>query len=155
MTLRAKPLLGFFTLTLGGGMLAGFISGPSMKIYQIFSKPSLSPPGFLFPIVWTVLYILMAISAYIIFTSGSEKRKSALAIFAIQLFFNFFWTVLFFNLQMYLFAFIWLAILWVLILLMIASFYRIDKTAAYLQIPYLLWVSFAGYLNFMVWVLNK
>jgi len=155
MTLRAKPLLGFFTLTLGGGMLAGFISGPSMKIYQIFAKPSLSPPGFLFPIVWTVLYILMAISAYIIFTSGSEKRKSALAVFAVQLFFNFFWTILFFNLQMYLFAFIWLAILWMLILLMIVSFYRINKTAAYLQIPYLLWVSFAGYLNFMVWILNK
>jgi len=70
-------------------------------------------------------------------------------------FFNFFWTILFFNLQMYLFAFIWLAILWVMILLMIISFYRIDKTAAYLQIPYLLWVSFAGYLNFMVWILNK
>ena len=150
-----KSLIICILIPLGVGALSALLSGNIMNNYQSMAQPPLSPPGWIFPIVWAILYILMGISSWLIYTSDSFYRKSALQVYALQLVVNFFWTIIFFNLQMYLFAFIWLLFLLVLIIVMIIAFYRINKTAAYLLIPYLLWVCFAGYLNFGVYLLNK
>ncbi len=142
-------------IPLSVGALSAMLTRNSMDIYQNLNQPPLSPPGWVFPVVWTLLYILMGVSSWLIYKSDSFYRKSSLRLYAIQLAVNFFWTIIFFNLQMYLFAFIWLLLLLVLIILMIAGFSRINKTAAYLLIPYFLWVCFAGYLNLGVYLLNK
>lgn len=138
------------------GVLSGLISSSGIKNFNIINKPPLSPPGFLFPVVWTILYILMGIASYLVITSGQSKTKikDALITYYLQLFFNFFWSIIFFNLEWYMFAFVWLLILWVLIFNTIISFYEISKTAAYLMLPYLLWVTFAGYLNLGIYLLN-
>lgn len=138
------------------GVLSGLISSSGMKNFNMINKPPLSPPGFLFPIVWTILYVLMGIASYLVITSGQSKTKikDALITYGLQLFFNFFWSIIFFNLEWYMFAFVWLLILWVLIFNTIISFYEISKTAAYLMLPYLLWVTFAGYLNLGIYLLN-
>ncbi len=138
------------------GGISALLTNMGMDNYKAAEKPALTPPDTAFPIVWTVLFILMAISAARIYLSPvSRERSRGLLIYALQLVFNFFWSILFFNLQAYGFAFFWLLALWLLILLMIISFTKTDKVAGLLQIPYLLWVTFAGYLNFMVWMLNK
>ena len=138
------------------GGLSALFTNMGMDSYRAAEKPALTPAEIVFPIVWTILFILMGISAARVWLSPDSKQKAqGLRVYCLQLVFNFIWSILFFNLQAYGFAFIWLIILWVLILLMIISFSRSDKLAAYLQIPYLLWVTFAAYLNFMVWMLNK
>lgn len=144
-------------IPLAVGALASLLTSQSMEIFGNLNKPILSPPGFLFPIVWTLLYLLMGISSYLILTSGQDKKKitDALIPYALQLFFNFFWSIWFFNLEWYLFAFIWLLVLLALIYQTILRFYEISKIAAYLLLPYLLWVIFAGYLNLSIYLLNK
>jgi tryptophan-rich sensory protein len=139
------------------GVLSGLLSRNGMTLYaETVEKPPLSPPGILFPIVWSLLYALMGIGAARVYLSPvSGNRTRALLLFGLQLIFNFFWSILFFNLQAFGFAFLWLTVLWGLILLMILSFARVDKPAALLQIPYLLWVTFALYLNAGVWILNR
>lgn len=134
------------------GTLSSLFSG-NMSI-SMFNKPSFSPPSFLFPIVWTILYILMGISSYIIYSSDSPNKGKALTIYGIQLFFNFFWSIIFFGSSQYLFSFVWLIALIIIIIIMIYQFYTIEPLAAYLQIPYLLWCLFAAYLNFMIYWLN-
>ncbi len=136
------------------GALSALISN-NMEVYQTLNKPPLSPPSITFPIVWTILFILMGISSYIIYMSNSKGKNTALKIYGIQLFFNFCWSIIFFALNQYLFAFIWLLILIALIIIMIIKFYNIIPLAAYLQIPYLLWCIFASYLNLMIYILNK
>ena len=123
-------------------------------LYSTINKPPLSPPGFIFPIIWIILYILMGISSYIIYESDSPKRIEALNTYALQLFFNFWWSIIFFRFSLYLFAFLWLLALIILISVMIYQFYKIKSLSAYLQIPYLLWCLFAAYLNFMIYQLN-
>lgn len=140
-------------IPLAVGALSSLFSGNKTE-YSGFNKPSLSPPGFIFPIVWTVLYLLMGISSYIIYESNSLNRGKALRLYTVQLFFNFLWSILFFGFSQYLFAFLWLFALIVLIAGMIRKFYSISPLAAYLQIPYLLWCIFAAYLNFMIYRLN-
>ena len=135
------------------GTLSSLLSG-NMQIYSSINKPALSPPGILFPIVWTILYILMGISSYIIYESNDPKRGSALRTYALQLFFNFYWSIIFFRFNLFFTAFVCLLALIFLIIKMIRQFYQIKPTAAYLQIPYLLWCLFAAYLNFMVFRLN-
>lgn len=152
---KYKNYIIFIAVTLLVGGLAGFISSGSMRIFDSLEKPKLSPPGFVFPIVWTILYTLMGISAAMIYEAKDKGKNKALLIYGLQLFFNFAWSIIFFNTQMYLLAFIWLLILLVLIILMIVKFYEINKKAAFLQIPYLIWVTFAGYLNLMIYLLNK
>lgn len=138
------------------GSLSALLTNMGMDSYRAAEKPALTPPEIVFPIVWTILFILMGISAARVWLSPDSRQKAqGLRLYCLQLAFNFTWSILFFNLQAYSFAFIWLIILWLLILLMIISFSKSDKLAAYLQIPYLLWVTFAGYLNFMVWMLNR
>ena len=151
-----KLLILCIVIPLAVGSLAGFITKDSMETFNMLNKPSLSPPGIVFPIVWSILYILMGIASYLVITTGSgnNKVKEALVYYGLQLLFNFLWSIWFFSFGWYLFAFIWLLLLWVLIFNTIASFYDINKTSAYLLIPYLLWVTFAGYLNFAVYLMN-
>ena len=138
------------------GLLAGLLTRRATEITgSAIVKPPLSPPAVVFPIVWTVLYALMGIGAARVFlTEASPARTHSLRIYLIQLAFNFFWSILFFNLQAFGFAFFWLVILWALIVWMTMDFYELDRAAGLLQIPYLLWVLFAGYLNYGVWKLN-
>ncbi len=156
LKVKWKTLLICIAIPLLAGGFAGFISKDSMSIYNNLKQPPLSPPGWLFPIVWTILYILMGIASYLIVTSKktNENIDKALKLYAIQLLFNFLWTFWFFYLQLYLFSFIWLVVLWFLILFTIKAFSKISKKAAYLMIPYLLWITFAGYLNIGIALLN-
>ena len=138
------------------GVLSGLLSRQGMQVYtEMIHKPALSPPGVLFPLVWTILYALMGIGAARIEASAdSDLRSRALNVFAVQLVVNFFWSLIFFNARAYGFALVWLLLLWVLIIAMILLFWPVDRLAAMLQIPYLLWVTFAAYLNYGVWQLN-
>lgn len=140
-----------------GGLSALFTAG-NMDIYSEIVKPPLAPPSVLFPIVWTVLYILMGVSAAMIYLQKEENptlARNSLAVYGISLFLNFFWSIIFFNMQAFLFSFIWLILLWISILITIIGYRKISPLAALLQIPYLLWVTFAGYLNFAIYLLNK
>ena len=138
------------------GLLSGLLSRNGTQMYsEMIAKPPLSPPAVLFPVVWTVLYALMGIGAARIASKPEGAgRSSALNVFVIQLIVNSFWSLIFFNAGAYGFAFFWLLLLWVLIAAMILLFYRLDKLSALLQSPYLLWVTFAAYLNYAVWQLN-
>ncbi len=157
MKLKWKQLLICIAVPLGVGGLSAWLSTSSMAEFAALNKPILSPPGWLFPVVWTVLYVLMGLASYIILTSGASKDKTskALTLYAIQLAVNFFWSIIFFRLSLYLFAFIWLVLLWLLIIATTIRFYRINERAGDLMIPYLLWVTFAGYLNFGIYLLNR
>jgi Tryptophan-rich sensory protein (mitochondrial benzodiazepine receptor homolog) len=150
-----KPLIINILIPLGIGLLSGLITHNAMNKFNMLNKPPLAPPAVLFPIVWTILYILMGISAYLVYTSNSIYQQKALNIYFLQLFFNFAWSIIFFGFEWRLFAFIWLVILWLLIIEMIIIFRKINPIAAYLQIPYLLWVTFAAYLNYSVYMLNR
>lgn len=140
-------------IPLAAGSFSSLLSG-NMSSYFTLNKPPLSPPGIIFPVVWTILYILMGISAYIVYSSNSPNREKALLFYGLQLFFNFCWSIIFFKFSLYLFSFIWLIILIFLIILMIRQFYIVNPISAYLQIPYLLWCLFAAYLNLSVSILN-
>lgn len=150
-------LIKSIALPLAVGAVAGLLSRNAMQEFEVLNQPPLSPPAWLFPIVWTILYVLMGISAYLIKTSDAdpEQKSDALALYHYQLIVNFLWPIIFFNFGWYLFAFIWLILLWILVLSMIRQFDKISKTAAYLNLPYLLWLTFAAYLNFGVWWLNR
>lgn len=153
---KIKPYAVSILLTLAVGGLSGFLTSMGMDSFDALTKPPLTPPSFLFPIVWTVLFILMGVGAARIFmTEPTAARNRALIVYVVQLAVNFFWSIIFFNLQAYDFAFFWLILLWVLILTMIYLFCKVDKPAALIQIPYAIWVTFAGYLNLMIWLLNR
>ena len=138
------------------GGISGFLTREGSQFYsQTVAKPPLSPPSLVFPIVWGGLFLLMGIGgAKIYAASPSPARTRSLKLFAAQLVFNFFWSIIFFNLRNYGLAFLWLLVLWGLILGMILAFRQVNRWAAWLQVPYLLWVTFAGYLNLGVWMLN-
>lgn len=150
--LKTKLFSLILPLLVGG--ITGFLIRDDIPLYQQWSKPPLSPPGWLFPIVWTLLYILMGISSYLISVSVSPQRKNALSIYALQLFLNFLWPILFFRFAMPLPALLILLLLWYTIFQMIQAFHLIFPLAGMLQIPYLLWVTYAGYLNFGILLLN-
>lgn len=139
------------------GLVAGLLTRNSMEVFALVEKPPLAPPAWLFPAVWTILYILMGISSYIILTSNADQEEinKAIKLYAYQLVVNFLWPTFFFNFGWYFFSFLWLIFLWILVFLMIRSFYEINKVAAYLNIPYLVWLTFAGYLNAGIWLLNR
>lgn len=155
MKKNLKTLLFALGIPLAVGGLATLLSG-GMGNYRALEQPPLSPPGFVFPIVWTLLYLLMGYSSYRIYTSNVPDiaKKRALRLYVIQLALNFLWPLVFFGLEWYLVAFFVLLGLWVAIHLTMRAFSAIDETAGDLLIPYLLWVTFAGYLNFGVYLLN-
>lgn len=155
---KIKPYVISILIALAVGGLSAWLTRDSMEIYSTVNQPAIAPPAWLFPIVWGILFVLMGISAALIFTDKNAtpaEKASALKVYGLQLAVNFFWSLIFFNLRNWLFAFIWLILLWVLIIIMIVKFYRIRPIAGLLQIPYLLWVTFAGYLNLMIYLLNK
>ncbi len=151
-----KPYAAWIGGTEAVGALAGLLTRDGTKLYAAtVAKPPLSPPPIVFPIAWAGLYALMGTGAARVYlTPASVFRRRGLRLYLIQLGFNFFWSLIFFNLRAYGAAFVWLAALWALILMMTAVFRRADRLAGLLQIPYVLWVLFAGYLNFGVWLLN-
>lgn len=152
-----KPWALGILLTEAVGALSGLLSREGMALYAAqIQKPPLSPPGWVFGVVWPILYALMGISALRIWRlPDSPERRRGLNLFIAQLIVNFFWSPIFFNTGAYGLALLWLLGLWVLVLAMILSFRRTDKLAAVLQIPYLLWLTFAAYLNWGVWQLNR
>lgn len=151
MLKKYKPYILQILIALSVGGIAGILTRGNMSVYEEVIRPPLSPPPILFPIVWTLLYTLMGISSAMIYNTVGRVPF----IYYLQLFVNFIWPIIFFNMQAFLFAFIWILLLWVLIIAMIAEFYTINKTAALLQLPYLLWVTFAAYLNFAIWLLSR
>lgn len=138
------------------GLVSAKLTSNSMEAFAQLEKPFFAPPAWLFPVAWTILYTLMGISSYLILTSGAPKAdiEAAIRIYAYQLIVNFLWSTFFFNFGWYLFSFFWLVLLWVLVLMMILRFKDINKVAAYLNIPYILWLTFAGVLNLAIWILN-
>lgn len=149
-----KVLIFCILLPLAVGGAASLLSNNGMEAFIRSNQPPLSPPAWLFPVVWTILYTLMGISSYLILTSEEDNVRSAGMLYGYQLVVNFLWPIFFFNFQWYLFSFLWLMLLIGLVAAMVREFYKISKPAAYLNIPYLLWLMFAAYLNFAIWQLN-
>ena len=172
-----KILVISILIPLAVGTIAGLFTMGGMQQFAVLNKPPLSPPAWLFPVVWTILYTLMGVSSYLIYVSGGQKQKNgnqeadslkgkredtkenmgreqALITYGYQLIVNFLWPVFFFNFGWYFFSFLWLALLWILVAKMILEFGQISKVAALMNVPYLLWLSFAGYLNLGIWLLN-
>lgn len=149
-----KRLIIIILITFIVGSFFSWFTMNNMDTFKELQKP-INVPGILFPIVWSILYLLMSISCYIITKSDDPNKDKALVIYAIQLIINSLWSLIFFEFEAYLFAFIWLIILLISIIWMIVEFYKIDKKAALLQIPYLIWVVFAGYLNLGIYLLNR
>ncbi len=151
-----KNLIVAMLIPLAAGALSAFLTRENMMLFDEIIKPPLSPPGWLFPAVWTVLYVLMGIASYIIYELKQPKDeiKKALTIYKVQLLVNFFWSIIFFNLREFLLAFYWIILLLVLIILNIVLFWRLKKVAGILLLPYLLWVTFAAYLTYSIYLLN-
>ncbi len=156
MKFKLKPFLILTAIPLIVGIVAGLLTSNSMDAFSQLNQPPLSPPGILFPIVWTILYTLMGIASYLVYNSNgtSEEIKNALFTYFLQLAVNFFWSLFFFNLEWYWFSFFWLFMLWCMIIYTTYLFFQISKPAAYMLIPYLVWVTFAGYLNLGIAILN-
>ncbi|MBW2987474.1 tryptophan-rich sensory protein [Candidatus Woesearchaeota archaeon] len=139
------------------GIIGSFFTSPAIQTwYATIQRPSISPPNWVFAPVWTTLFILMGIALFLVWDKGLKKKgvKIALIFFGIQLVLNALWSIIFFGLRNPLGGFIELCFLWAMILATIITFYRVSRPAAYLLIPYILWVSFAGILNFLIFYLN-
>ena len=145
-------LIGFIALSQAAGLIGSVFTASSISSwYQYLAKPELNPPSWVFGPVWTTLYLLMGIAAYLVWRVRALKAH---AVFFVQLALNALWSVLFFGLRSPGLALIEIALLWLAILVTIVSFNRVSRTAAFLLVPYLLWVSFATYLNYSIWILN-
>lgn len=145
-------------IPLAVGATSGFFTITGIESwYQTINKPSWNPPGSVFGPVWTTLYVLMGVALFLVWkSSGSDTlKRTAITLFAIQLILNFFWSFIFFDQQQPGWAFVEIITLWFFILLTIFSFARVSKTAAWLLVPYISWVSFAAILNYTIWKLNS
>lgn len=142
-------------IPLVGGFISGILAMGGIKEFDSLIKPVLAPPGFIFPIVWTILYVLMGISSYLVYQENDYSSSCCLKIYALNLFVNFLWSPIFFGLNLRLFALIWIILLDIIVVYMIVCFYKVNKKAAYLQIPYLVWCLFATYLNLAFYLLNR
>lgn len=155
---KIKPYVISIAIALAVGGLAAILTRNDMDIYKDIRLPPFAPPSILFPIVWSILYVLMGVSSAMVYLRKDEAPnavRNALSVYGINLVLNFMWSIIFFKFRVFLFAFIWLLALLAVIVKMIFDFKKIKKTAGYLQIPYAVWVSFAGYLNFAIWWLNR
>ena len=148
--IKPKPLFISLLISLGTGAISALLTPNVSEQYQTLYQPPLAPPGWLFPIVWTILFILMGVAAYLVYMSDSPDKDTALRLYLIQLVVNVGWSVIFFRLNAYLLAFTWLLLLFFLVYLTTKEFYKINKTAGYLLIPYLLWIIYAGYINLAI-----
>ena len=156
MLYKALILLINLVIPLFIGAFSSYLSMDTFAIYLNLNKPPLSPPGSIFPIVWTILYILMGIASFLIINKKLDHKITTkiMLVYALSLLVNFMWSIIFFRYNAYLFAFVWLIILWLLILTLIIMYFKYSKPAALLLVPYLFWVTFAGYLNYMTYLLN-
>ena len=153
MKSQFRDLLPFLLFPLTVGAVSALLTAGSMEAFADLCLPPLSPPGWVFPVVWTFLYLLMGFAAFLVVSSG-KCGNNALFFYLLQLFFNFVWSIWFFNCEWYLFSFFWLVALWLLIFATIRSFGIVSPAAANLMLPYLAWVTFAGYLNLGICFLN-
>ena len=151
-----KPLLIALAIPLAVGGLGALISGDGMEKYRALRQPPLAPPDWAFPVAWTALYLLMGVSSYLAYraTEPGPRRQGAAILYGAQLAANLLWTLFYFALGWRMFAFWWLLLLLALAAGMVYAFARISRAAAWLQAPYLLWLLFAAYLNWGVWMLN-
>lgn len=149
-----KKLFFYIFITILIGVLPSVFVFKNMDTYNLLNKPALSPPSIVFPIAWTILYILMGISIYRVMQTDNKRKNDARLIYFIQLVINALWTPIFFGFNEYFLAFLWIIMLILLVITMIITFFKIDKISSYLNIPYLLWLLFASYLNFGIFVLN-
>lgn len=149
-----KKLIVFIVVTfIIGGFFSFFIN--SRGFYNSLEKPPLSPTGVLFPIVWSILYVLMGISLYLVSESDSMDKEQSYLIYIVQLVVNSLWTLLFFGFGLQFLSFLWILLLIVLVIIMIINFYKTNKLAGLLQIPYLIWLLFAAYLNLAIFIINR
>lgn len=155
-SIKWKELIISAAIPLAVGGLSALLTKDSMETFSSLRQPPLSPPDWLFPVVWTILYTLMGIAAYKVYTADAHeiRKRKALTVYAVQLAVNFFWTIVFFNIGVYLAAFGIIILLWMLIIICIILFWHISETAGKLLVPYALWVSFAAYLNLSIYMLN-
>lgn len=154
MRIDWKKLIIITVITFIVGTFFSFFTMNSMDTFKYLSKP-INVPGVLFPIVWSILYLLMSISCYLIVQSNDKDKKEGIILYAIQLVINSLWTLIFFGFGAYLLSFIWIIILLIVVIIMLAKFYNINKIAMYINIPYVLWLLFAAYLNLGIYLLNK
>lgn len=152
--IKLKQLIISILIPLAFGLIGFFLVGKP-EIYNTLVKPAFAPPGWVFPVVWNILYVLMGISFYIVYNSKNIYRTKAIIVYFIQLVVNALWSLLFFRLELYLVSALWIVLLIALVSYMIYLFTKINKKAGYLQIPYLLWLIFACVLNFAVYFLNR
>lgn len=156
MWTKIRPYVGFSALALLAGGLSSVITQGQMDAFSALRQPPLSPPGWVFPVAWTILYLLMGVGMAIVWRkSDGERRRRAVTIWSVQLAANFLWPLLFFLWQLRLLSLVWLVVLLILVANMTSEFEKTSVTAARLQIPYLLWLLFAAYLNLGVWILNR
>lgn len=156
MRVKWRPLLLALAIPLAVGGLSAWLTRDQMAAFSQLDQPPLSPPAWLFPVVWTLFFLLMGAASYLVWRDGAGRPDAArgLVLYGMQLLVNFGWSLLFFNGKFYFFSFLWLLLLWGLILATLARFARVQPRAAWLLTPYLLWVTFAGYLNFGIYLLN-
>ena len=155
--LKLRQLIPALLLPLAVGAAAGFLTKDGMMMYTIMAKPPLSPPAWLFPVVWTGLYIMMGLASALVWSAGVSvsRRDRALSAYALSLVANFVWPFLFFWLELYNVAFFWLLMLWGIVAVCTLLFWYIRKSAGLLMLPYIVWLGFAAYLNLGVWILNR
>lgn len=151
------PLLINTLIPVLGGAVVGYLNSSTINTYETLKKPFFAPPDIVFPVVWTILYILMGIAAYRIFMRNKQgiDDKGGYFFYLVQLMINFLWSFIFFTFRLYGISFIVLVILLIFILITFIKFIKVDRLAGFLLIPYLIWVSFAGILNFLIWALNE
>ena len=152
MKKSTKTYLFFILSALAVGGISAFLTRNNMNIFETVQKPPFAPPAFIFPIVWSFLYILMGIGASRVFLVSPQS--DGLLVYWVNLAVNFFWSIIFFNMRAFGFAFIWLLLLLAVVITMAVKFFRIDKLSGYLQIPYVVWLVIAGYLNLFIYLTN-
>lgn len=149
-----RSLIGLEAVTLGLGGLVGFLTQQDSSFYNGLTKPVFAPPGWLFPVAWTLLYAAMAFSAWLVLKSDAKEKGILLGLYAAQLAVNLLWPYLFFTRQALGLAFFWLLLLWMLAAIMLVQFFRASRAAGWLLVPYQLWLTFAAVLNFSLASLN-
>ena len=155
--IQCGPLAAALAIPLAVGGFSAFLTRDGMKYFKIVSKPPLSPPTWVFPVMWTILYLMLGAASYLVWVSGASnaRRDRALTVYGLGLAVNFLWPIVFFTMRFYLTAFVLLLLLWILAVVTALLFSCIEEKAGKLLIPYIVWLSFAAYLNVGVWLLNR
>ena len=155
--IRYGPLAAALAIPLAVGGFSAFLTRDGMEYFKLVSKPPLSPPPWVFPVVWTILYLMLGAASYLVWVSGvsASRRDRALTVYGLNLALNLLWPIVFFTMRFYFAAFLLLLVLWVMAVTAALLFSCIEEKAGKLLIPYIVWLSFAAYLNVGVWVLNR